>query len=79
MSLMVANVQERIPEIGLRRSLGATRGSIARVDQFVRVHLFHPSTDVYSCPLAMTDGATRTLLAHGNAALIARAVPRLTT
>ncbi len=58
---------------------GPTRGSVARVDQFVRVHLFHPSTDVYSCPLAMTDGATRTLLAHGNAALIARAVPRLTS
>lgn len=31
MSLMVANVQERVPEIGLRRSLGATRGSIARL------------------------------------------------
>ena len=31
MSLMVANVQERVGEIGLRRSLGATRGSIARL------------------------------------------------
>jgi putative ABC transport system permease protein len=31
MSLMVANVQERVGEIGLRRSLGATRGAIARL------------------------------------------------
>jgi len=34
---------------------------------------------VYTCPLAMTDGAARTLLASGNHALIDRAVPRLTT
>ncbi|MBL8602990.1 MAG: acyl-CoA dehydrogenase family protein [Myxococcales bacterium] len=54
-------------------------GALSRVDQFARVHLFHPSTDVYTCPLAMTDGATKTLLAHGNEALIARAVERLTS
>src|ERR1051325_1339464 len=42
-------------------------------------YLFDPSTDVYTCPLAMTDGAARTLLAHGNRALIDRAVPRLTS
>jgi alkylation response protein AidB-like acyl-CoA dehydrogenase len=35
--------------------------------------------DVYSCPLAMSDGAARTLLDAGNAALVARAVPRLTS
>ena len=40
---------------------------------------FHPSTDVYSCPLAMTDGAARTLLASGNRALSERAVPHLTS
>jgi acyl-CoA dehydrogenase len=54
-------------------------GALARTVQFALVHLFHPSTDVYSCPLAMTDGAARTLLASGNEALIARAVPRLTS
>jgi putative ABC transport system permease protein len=31
MSLLVANVQERVPEIGLRRALGATQGAIARL------------------------------------------------
>ena len=54
-----------------------TNGQFARIDQFARVYLFHPSTDVYSCPLAMTDGAARTLLDLGNQALIERAVPRL--
>jgi len=56
-----------------------------RHDRFSRVHqsalayLFTPSTDIYSCPLAMTDGAARTLLGSGNQALINRAVPHLTT
>jgi len=36
-----------------------------------------PSLDVYACPLAMTDGAARTLLASGNKELIERYVPRL--
>jgi acyl-CoA dehydrogenase len=55
------------------------RGAHARVEQFARVHVLGPSLDVYTCPLAMTDGAARTLLASGNAALIERALPRLTS
>ena len=43
------------------------------------VHLFGPSSSIYTCPLAMTDGAATTLLAHGNRALVERAVPRLTS
>jgi alkylation response protein AidB-like acyl-CoA dehydrogenase len=54
-------------------------GAASRLHQFLLVHLFHPVTDVYSCPLAMTDGAARTLLAAGNRALVDRAVPRLTS
>jgi alkylation response protein AidB-like acyl-CoA dehydrogenase len=57
----------------------AEYGALSRILQFAKVHLFHPSTDVYSCPLAMTDGAARTLLESGNKALIDRAVPRLTS
>ncbi len=37
-------------------------GDRARVVQFALNHVLHPSLDVYSCPLAMTDGAARTLL-----------------
>lgn len=54
-------------------------GSLSRVAQLALLHVVEPSLDVYSCPLAMTDGAARTLLDAGNAALVARAVPRLTS
>ncbi|HKZ74980.1 MAG TPA: acyl-CoA dehydrogenase family protein, partial [Steroidobacteraceae bacterium] len=54
-------------------------GAWSRTHQFALVYLFHPFTDVYTCPLAMTDGAARTLIASGNQALIARAVPHLTS
>ncbi len=51
----------------------------SRVHQFAAVYLFHPSSDVYTCPLAMSDGAARTLLDVGDGALVARAVSRLTS
>jgi alkylation response protein AidB-like acyl-CoA dehydrogenase len=54
-------------------------GRHARIAQFAKVYLFHASTDVYSCPLAMTDGAARTLLESGNARLISHALPHLTS
>src|SRR5215813_8778083 len=54
-------------------------GRFSRVVQCALAYLFTPSTDIYSCPLAMTDGAARTLLSSGNQALIDRAVPHLTT
>ncbi len=54
-------------------------GSLSRVHQCALAYLFAPSTDIYSCPLAMTDGAARTLLSSGNQALIDHAVPHLIT
>ncbi len=54
-------------------------GSLSRVHQCALAYLFTPSTDIYSCPLAMTDGAARTLLTSGNRTLIDRAVPHLIT
>ena len=54
-------------------------GALARTHQFAIVHVLGPSLDVYSCPLAMTDGAARTLLASGNQPLIDRYVPLLTS
>lgn len=50
-----------------------------RLLQFALVYLFTPSSDIYSCPLAMTDGAARTLVNSGNQALIERALPRLSS
>jgi alkylation response protein AidB-like acyl-CoA dehydrogenase len=54
-------------------------GRYSRTHQFALVYLFHASSDVYTCPLAMTDGAARTLLEANNRSLIARAVPHLTS
>lgn len=54
-------------------------GPWSRTRQFALVYLFHPVTDVYSCPLAMTDGAARALLDAHHAQLIGRAVPHLTS
>ncbi len=41
-------------------------GSHSRIDQFARLYLFAPSSGLYSCPLAMTDGAARFLEVHGD-------------
>ena len=54
-------------------------GDLSRVHQFALNYLVQPSLDVYSCPLAMTDGAARTLIDSGNREIIDRAVPRLTS
>src|SRR2546423_863549 len=51
-------------------------GQHARLAQFSMAYLFMPSSEFYSCPLAMTDGAARCLLDSGNKRLIERAVPR---
>jgi alkylation response protein AidB-like acyl-CoA dehydrogenase len=55
------------------------RHPASRLHQFALVHLFHPASDVFTCPLAMTDGAAQTLLRSGNRALVERALPRLTS
>lgn len=52
-------------------------GRFSRIHQFVLSYLLAPSLDVYACPLAMTDGAARTLIASADADLKDRALPRL--
>ena len=54
-------------------------GEHSRVHQFALNYVVQASLDVYSCPLAMTDGAARTLLDLDARALVERAVPRLTS
>jgi alkylation response protein AidB-like acyl-CoA dehydrogenase len=54
-------------------------GRFSRIHQFALAYLFTPSTDIYSCPLAMTDGAAKALLEAGNYELVRRAVPHLTS
>lgn len=54
---------------------GHESGEYARLEEFARVYLYHLASEFYTCPLAMTDGATTALKASGNQALIDRALP----
>jgi putative acyl-CoA dehydrogenase len=51
----------------------------SRLHQFVRLYLFHPSSAMVSCPLAMTDGAARVLEQHADDDLKRKAFTRLTS
>ena len=39
-----------------------TESVFARLHQVAKLYLFNPSSGMYSCPLAMTDGAAYTLM-----------------
>jgi len=52
-------------------------GPFSRIHQVALSYLFAPSSAIYTCPLAMSDGAAKTLQAHRNAPLLARAMPHL--
>jgi alkylation response protein AidB-like acyl-CoA dehydrogenase len=75
---------EEAARLAARHGLVATAyerrlGDLSRLHQMAMVHLLEPSMDTYACPLAMTDGAARTLLELAAPALVERAVPRLTS
>ena len=68
--------------VAAREGLVATgyerrHGAFSRVHQFALVYLFARSSQVYSCPLAMTDGCARTLELLAPAALRDRVLSRL--
>jgi acyl-CoA dehydrogenase len=54
-------------------------GPYGRVVQLALLHLYAPSSAVYSCPVAMTDAAVRVLVDHAPDTLRERVVPRLTS
>ncbi|NII11578.1 acyl-CoA dehydrogenase family protein [Oleiagrimonas sp. C23AA] len=53
----------------------ARAGAHGRLEQFLRVYVYHVASQFYTCPLAMTDGAATAIKASGNTALIERALP----
>jgi acyl-CoA dehydrogenase len=55
-----------------------SQGPWSRMHQFALLYLFAPSSSVYTCPLAMSDGAAKTLHHHRATRLVERAVSRLT-
>ena len=80
----VSPLWKRAARIAAEKGMVATAyerksGAHSRVHQFALVYLVDSAWHVYSCPLAMTDGAARTLVTSKNQALIERAVPRLTS
>jgi acyl-CoA dehydrogenase len=80
----VSPLWRRAQVLAAERGLVATAyerrlGDLSRVHQFTLNYLVQASLDIYSCPLAMTDGAARTLMEAGNPELAERAVPRLTS
>lgn len=71
-------------------ALAATSGLIAagyerkyseysRLYQMSLLYLYHPSSAIFSCPLAMTDGAARAIELYGDAGMKARAFKHLTS
>jgi alkylation response protein AidB-like acyl-CoA dehydrogenase len=69
------SAEEGLVAIGYERQ----HGPLSRVYQFAKLYLFAPSSAIYSCPLAMTDGAARLIEVHGDDALWQAAYARLTT
>ncbi len=71
-------------------AIAATEGIVAtayeqqqndysRLHQFVRLYLFHPSSAMICCPLAMADGAASVLKRFGNTDEMRQAFTRLVT
>ncbi|WP_413288709.1 acyl-CoA dehydrogenase family protein [Bdellovibrio sp. HCB337] len=51
----------------------------SRIYQMALLYLYHPSSAIYSCPLAMTDGATRAIELYGDDYLKNKAYRHLTS
>ncbi len=63
-TLQDISAQEGLVQIGYDR---AKYGELARVAQFSKMFVFYAASAVFSCPLAMADGAARVLEVHGGA------------
>ena len=70
--IVVSDAYNELGRIGVRAGVTALPyedspyGDKARVVWAALMHLWGPSSALYSCPVAMTDGAARTLLLHGD-------------
>ncbi len=67
------SAEEKLIATGYERKHGA----LSRIHQFAKLYLFHPSSAIYTCPLAMTDGAARALELYADPALKQHAFPHL--
>jgi putative acyl-CoA dehydrogenase len=82
--IKVSDAWNRLHEIAAEEGIVATGyerkfKEFSRVHQFAKLYLYHPSSAIYSCPLAMTDGAARVIELHGSEAMKKRALKHLTS
>lgn len=81
--IQVSPAYEELGKLGVRRGVTAipyeaAYGPQARIVWAAVVTMWGPSSALYSCPVAMTDAAARTLLVHGGPTDL-EVVERLTT
>lgn len=67
--------EEKLIALGYERRYGA----FSRTYQFAKLYLFHPSSAIYTCPLAMTDGAARAIELYGDETMKQGAFQHLTS
>lgn len=82
--IKVSPAWEKLNEIAATEGIVAAGyerkfGELSRVYQFAKLYLYHPSSAIYSCPLAMTDGAARLIELHGPPEMKKRAYSHLTS
>ncbi len=68
--LVVSTAWDKLKDISAEEGLVAIGyereyNEYSRIVQFVKLYLFTPSSAIYTCPLAMTDGAARLLELYG--------------
>ncbi|RME74950.1 MAG: acyl-CoA dehydrogenase [Planctomycetota bacterium] len=71
--LKKVSAEEGLVAIGYERQFGP----LSRLYQFAKLYLFTPSSAIYTCPLAMTDGAARLIEIYGDDFLKKGAYPKL--
>ncbi|XP_060894061.1 acyl-CoA dehydrogenase family member 11-like [Labrus mixtus] len=69
------SAEEGLVAIGYERSYREW----SRVFQMSKLYIFSPSSGLYTCPLAMTDGAAKVIESIGDSWLVDEAYSRLTT
>ena len=82
--LVTSSAWKRMHEISAEEGLVAIayerrHKQWSRLHQMSKVFLYAASSGLYSCPLAMTDGATKLIEGEGDEFLRERAYPHLTT
>lgn len=82
--IKVSDAWSRLHEIAAEEGIVANGydrkyGEHSRIHQFAKLYMYHPSSAIYSCPLAMTDGAARVLELFGTRDLKEKAFKNLTS